>query len=82
MLEWRTCQPKPNLPCQPRLATGFICELFAMDGCKKAEPAKAAAAAKPAKPGTAEKLVTLQAKLDAATDEAEKKNNPGRSPTR
>jgi cation/acetate symporter len=50
---------------------GFSCELFAT--CKKAEPAKAAEAAKPAKPGTREKLVTLQAKLDAATDEADKK---------
>ncbi|MHB9102411.1 MAG: solute symporter family protein [Sulfuricella sp.] len=50
---------------------GFICELFAV--CKKAEPAKHAELAKPAKPGTREKLVTLQAKLDAATDESEKK---------
>ncbi|GAO36419.1 sodium transporter [Sulfuricella sp. T08] len=50
---------------------GFSCELFAT--CKKAEPAKAAEDAKPAKPGTREKLVTLQAKLDAATDEADKK---------
>lgn len=52
---------------------GFMCELFALDGCKKAEPAKAAEAAKDAKPGTREKLVTLQAKLVATSDEAEKK---------
>ncbi len=52
---------------------GFMCELFALDGCKKAEPAKAAEAAKDAKPGTREKLVTLQAKLALTADEAEKK---------
>ncbi|MCE5182405.1 MAG: cation acetate symporter [Betaproteobacteria bacterium] len=56
---------------EAKAGEGFTCELFAT--CKKAEPAKAAEAAKPAKPGTKEKLVTLQAKLDAATDEAEKK---------
>ena len=56
---------------EAKAGEGFTCELFAT--CKKAEPAKAAEAAKPAKPGTKEKLVTLQAKLDAATDEADKK---------
>ncbi|MDD5403588.1 MAG: cation acetate symporter [Sulfuricella sp.] len=64
-------EAKPAVPAQP--GTGFMCELFALDGCKKAEPAKAAEPAKPAKPGTREKLVTLKAQLDAATDEAEKK---------
>ncbi|MHB1591660.1 MAG: solute symporter family protein [Sulfuricella sp.] len=54
---------------------GFTCELFAV--CKKAEPAKHAELAKPAKPGTREKLVMLQAKLDAATGEAEKKTIQG-----
>jgi cation/acetate symporter len=57
---------------EAKAGEGFTCELFAT--CKKAEPAKAAEAAKPAKPGTKEKLVTLQAKLDAATDEADRKN--------
>jgi cation/acetate symporter len=56
---------------EAKAGEGFTCELFAT--CKKAEPAKAAEAAKPAKPGTREKLVTLQAKLDAATDEADRK---------
>jgi len=56
---------------EAKAGEGFTCELFAT--CKKAEAAKAAEAAKPAKPGTKEKLVTLQAKLDAATDEAVKK---------
>ncbi len=64
-------EAKPAVSAQP--GTGFMCELFALDGCKKAEPAKAAEPAKPAKPGTREKLVTLKAQLDAATDEAEKK---------
>jgi cation/acetate symporter len=62
-------EAKPAVEARP--SEGFSCELFAT--CKKAEPAKAAEAAKPAKPGTREKLVTLQAKLDAATDEADKK---------
>ena len=56
---------------EAKAGEGFSCELFAT--CKKAEPAKHAELAKPAKPGTREKLVTLQAKLDAATDEADKK---------
>ncbi|BCB28760.1 cation acetate symporter [Sulfurimicrobium lacus] len=63
-------EAKDAVPAQP--GTGFVCELFALEGCKKAEPAKAAEPAKPAKPGTREKLATLKAKLDAATDEAEK----------
>ncbi|MCL4470521.1 MAG: solute symporter family protein [Sulfuricella sp.] len=66
-------EAKPAVEAKP--GEGFACELFAV--CKKAEPAKHAELAKPAKPGTREKLVTLQAKLDAATDEAEKKTIQG-----
>ena len=51
---------------------GFMCELFAVAGCQKAEPAKAAEAAKPAKLGTREKLVALKIKLESAMDAAEK----------
>ncbi|MBI5006277.1 MAG: cation acetate symporter [Nitrosomonadales bacterium] len=43
--------------------SSFMCELFAMDGCVLAKPAQAAAAEKPAKPGAAEKLAGLNAKL-------------------
>ncbi|MFN3397396.1 MAG: cation acetate symporter, partial [Sulfurimicrobium sp.] len=68
-------EAKDAVPAQP--GSGFMCELFAMEGCKKAEPAKAAEPAKPAKPGTREKLVTLKAQLDAATDEAEKNKIQG-----
>ncbi len=66
-------EAKPAVEAKP--GEGFTCELFAV--CKKAEPAKHAELAKPAKPGTREKLVTLQARLDAATDEAEKKTIQG-----
>jgi len=62
---------KDAVPAQAR--SSFICELFALDGCKLAAPAKAAEPAKEAKPGTRDKLVALKAKLDATTDEAEKK---------
>ncbi|HET7834078.1 MAG TPA: cation acetate symporter [Gallionella sp.] len=62
---------KEAMPAQPG-SGGFLCELFALEGCKKAEPAKAAEPAKPAKPGTREKLVTLKAKLETTTDAAEK----------
>jgi len=58
------------IPAKER--SSFMCELFALQGCQLAVPAKAAQPAKDAKPGTREKLVTLQAKLDAATDPAEK----------
>lgn len=44
---------------------GFICELFAV--CKKAEPAKHATAAKPAKPGAIEKLAGMKEKLASVT---------------
>ena len=43
--------------------SSFMCELFAMDGCVLAKPAQAASAEKPAKPGAAEKLAGLNAKL-------------------
>jgi cation/acetate symporter len=43
--------------------SAFICELFALDGCVLAKPAQAASAEKPAKPGAAEKLAGLTAKL-------------------
>ncbi|MBU1663780.1 MAG: cation acetate symporter, partial [Gammaproteobacteria bacterium] len=49
-------------------ASSFMCELFAMEGCVKSEPAKAAAAEKPAKPGAADKLIGLNAKLATLTD--------------
>jgi len=51
----------------------FTCELFAQDDCRQAEPARPAEPAKPAKPGTREKLVTLKASLDGATDDVMKK---------
>ncbi len=43
--------------------SSFMCELFALDGCVLAKPAKAASAEKPAKPGAAEKLAKLSEKL-------------------
>ncbi len=54
-------------PAKPAQAAegGFICELFAVSGCKKAEPAKPEQAAKPSAP---EKLAKLQEKLPTLTD--------------
>ncbi len=52
--------------------SSFMCELFAMDGCVLAAPAKAAQPEKAAVPGTREKLATLKLKLEAATDPVEK----------
>ncbi|MFA6921549.1 MAG: cation acetate symporter [Gallionella sp.] len=46
-------------------ASSFMCELFALDGCVKSEPAKAASLEKPAKPGAADKLAGLNGKLPA-----------------
>ena len=46
-----------------KVTSSFICELFALDGCVLASPAKAATPEKPAKPGAAEKLATLNAKI-------------------
>jgi cation/acetate symporter len=54
----------PAKEAQPAVArSAFICELFAMDGCVLAKAAQPAAAEKPAKPGAAEKLAGLNAKL-------------------
>jgi cation/acetate symporter len=52
-------------------ASSFMCELFAMEGCTASAPAKVASAEKPAKPGAADKLVALNAKLATLTDAAE-----------
>jgi len=46
-------------------ASSFACELFALEGCVKSEPAKPASPEKPAKPGAAEKLATLGEKSAA-----------------
>ncbi len=62
VLEGETAQPAK--PAQAGEG-GFICELFAVSGCKKAEPAKPEQAAKP---GAPEKLAKLQEKLSALTD--------------
>jgi cation/acetate symporter len=54
----------PAKEAQPAVArSAFICELFAMDGCVLAKAAQPASAEKPAKPGAAEKLAGLNAKL-------------------
>jgi cation/acetate symporter len=47
------------------VASSFMCELFALDGCVKSEPAKPASPEKPAKPGAADKLAKLNEKLPA-----------------
>ncbi|HNQ04223.1 MAG TPA: cation acetate symporter [Thiobacillaceae bacterium] len=49
-------------------ASSLACELFALEGCVKAEPAHPAAAATDAKPGAAEKLARLNEKLAGLTD--------------
>ncbi len=70
VLQGEPAQPaKPAVPAQP--ASAFSCELFAFDGCKKAEPAKAASAEKPAKPGAPEKLAKLKEKLPGISDPVE-----------
>lgn len=62
-----------------RLATpavggySFVCELFAVDGCRQSEPSRPEEPAKPAKPGTRDKLVMLKSSLDASTNEVDKK---------
>ncbi len=54
----------PAKEAQPAVErSSFMCELFALDGCVLAKPAQAATAEKPAKPGAAEKLAGLNAKL-------------------
>ena len=60
---------KPAVPA--KVASSFMCELFAMDGCVKSEPAKATAPDKPAKPGAADQLVTLNEKLAVLADAKE-----------
>jgi len=59
------------------VASSFMCELFAMEGCVKSAPAQAAAPEKPAKLAAAEKLAKygekaagLEASLLTLTDEA------------
>jgi len=64
VLEGEPMQPaKLVQPAKP--ASSFICELFALEGCVKSEPAKAATAEKPAKPGAADKLAKLAEKVTA-----------------
>jgi cation/acetate symporter len=52
--------------------SSFMCELFAMDGCVLAAPAKAAQPEKAAVPGTHEKLVALKLKLETTVDANDK----------
>jgi len=63
-------EAKPAVPAKP--ASSFACELFAMEGCVKSEPAKAAAPAKPAKAPAKETLAKKEVELAAAADEAAK----------
>jgi cation/acetate symporter len=59
----------PAKDAQPAVErSSFMCELFALDGCVLAKPAQAATAEKPAKPGAAEKLAGLNAKLQPLVD--------------
>jgi cation/acetate symporter len=55
---------EPAQPAKPAVAavpaSSFVCELFALEGCIKSEPAKAASLGKPAKPGALEKLAKLK----------------------
>jgi len=70
VLQGEPMQPaKEAVPA--KAASSFMCELFAMEGCVKSEPAKAASTEKPAKPGAAAKLALLSAKLAATLDPAE-----------
>ncbi len=70
VLEGEAAQPaKEATAAVP--ASSFICELFALEGCVKSQPAKAASSAKPAKPAAAEKLAQLNTKLATLTDPAQ-----------
>ena len=60
-------EAKPAIAAQP--GEGFVCELFAI--CKKGEPAKPAALAKPATPSAVDKLAVLNNQLAGMTDAAE-----------
>ncbi len=72
VLEGEAAKPASEAVPAKEAKGGFMCELFALEGCQKAEPAKPAMPEQAAKPGTREKLVTLKAKLETTTDEAEK----------
>jgi cation/acetate symporter len=62
VLEGEPAQPaKDAVPAVA--ASSFACELFALEGCVKSEPAKPASPEKPAKPGAAEKLAKLNEKV-------------------
>jgi len=71
----KVLQGEPAQPAKPAMAavpaSSFACELFALQGCVKAEPAKPASPEKPAKLGGPEKLAQLQEKLPALTDAKE-----------
>ncbi|MDP2829465.1 MAG: hypothetical protein Q8O37_12765 [Sulfuricellaceae bacterium] len=62
VLEGETAQPAKSAQVAEG---GFICDLFAVSGCKKAEPARPEQAAKP---GAPEKLAKLQEKLPSLSD--------------
>ena len=67
VLEGEPAQPaKDAVAAKP--ASSFVCELFALEGCQKSEPAKAASPAKEAKPGAIEKLAKLTEKIPTLTD--------------
>src|SRR5512139_168620 len=67
VLEGEPAQPaKPAVAAVP--ASSFACELFALQGCVKAEAAKPASSEKPATPGAPEKLAKLQEKLPTLTE--------------
>jgi cation/acetate symporter len=71
----KVLQGEPAEPAKPAVAavpaSSFACELFALEGCVKSEPAKHASPDKPAKPGAPEKLAKLQEKLPTLTDAKE-----------
>jgi cation/acetate symporter len=67
VMEGEPAQPaKDAVPA--KVASSFTCELFAMEGCQKSEPAKAASPEKPAKLGAAEKLAKLNEKIQPLQD--------------
>ncbi len=67
VMEGEPAQPaKDAVPA--KVASSFTCELFAMEGCQKSEPAKAASPEKPAKLGAAEKLAKLNEKVQPLQD--------------
>jgi cation/acetate symporter len=67
VLQGEPAQPaKDAVPA--KVASSFTCELFAMEGCQKSEPAKVASPEKPAKLGAAEKLAKLNEKIQPLQD--------------